>query len=134
MKVVKNKAKINSQRKAIEKELDKKSKPKSKKVAITSGKTTTGEVSVDIADNRELQDGIQPTNVKLKDKPPQGYVTIGNAVGVTLNMGDYQSARIDVFIQRNVPDNNTSIKEGFEEINELLMDEVQRQSSLLDEE
>jgi hypothetical protein len=105
-----------------------------KKVAVTKGKekTVVKEVEMPVNDVRELQDGIMPTNSKVKDKPPVGYATVGLNLGATLNMGDFQSARIDVFVQRNVVDTDEAIKDEFANLSELLQAEIQRQSALLD--
>lgn len=109
----------------------KKLAPKTKKVAITSGKKVVREEEIPVSDVAELQDGIQPTNTKLKDKPPVGYATVGMALGATINVGDYQSARIDVFIQRNVVDDDAVIQDAYNDISEVLQNEIQRQSAIL---
>lgn len=56
----------------------------------------------------------------LMRTPPDGFVTIGLSKGVTLNMGNYQSARIDAFLIKNVPNNEEAIEEGFNKIADVL--------------
>lgn len=102
-----------------------------KKVAITKGKEKVREVEMPVSDIPELQDGIMPTNSKVKDKPPVGYATIGASLGATINVGDYQSARIDVFIQRNVVDNDSVIRDEYTKITDMLQKEIERQSAIL---
>lgn len=102
-----------------------------KKVAITKGKEKVREVEMPVSDIAELQDGIMPTNSKVKDKPPVGMVTIGMSLGATINVGDYQSARIDVFIQRNVIDNDDNIRFQYENLSDMLQKEIERQSAIL---
>lgn len=105
-----------------------KKKP-TKKLAITKGKKTEREIEIPIG-NPEVQDGINPKG-KVSANVPLGYVTIGTQIGATINMGDFQSARIDVFIQRNVEDNDESIQEGLDDISDKLHEELSRQSELL---
>jgi hypothetical protein len=117
-------AKAGEKKKAIQKSMA----PKTKKVSVRNS-----EGRVINAATGETQDGIQPTNVKLKEKPPEGFATIGLAKGVTLNMGEYQSARIDVFIQRNVKDDDAVILDEINKISEMLNAELERQSAELDD-
>jgi len=104
---------------------------KTKKVEVTKFGDKMGDKEIPISDNPEIQDGVPSSN--LKNNPPKGYATIGLSKGITLNMGDYQSARIDVFIQRNVPDTDEAIKAGLDDINEKLTEEIVRQSEELDD-
>lgn len=104
---------------------------KTKKVAVTNAqKEVVKEVEMPISDNPEIQDGVTPRS-KLGGTTPEKKATIGLSLGCTLNMGDYQSARIDVFIQRNVDDTDEAIKDGLDEISNLLHDELERQSAIL---
>ena len=86
---------------------------------------------IPISDVAEIQDGVMPTNVKYKEKPPLGYATIGLALGATINVGDYQSARIDVLIQRNVKDDDEVIRDEYKNMSEMLQTELERQSAIL---
>lgn len=78
----------------------KKVAPKSKNYEVLSGKT------------REM-------SIKV---PIEGTVAIGMTKGVTINMGDYESARIDVMITRNVNDSDADIVAGIKDISTLLSD------------
>ena len=99
-----------------------------KKLAVSKSGAISREVEVEV--NPNVQDGVSPRS-KLGGATPEGYATVGLSLGCTLNMGDYQSARIDVFIQRNVPDTEEHIKDGIEEISEMLHSELERQSAIL---
>lgn len=101
--------------------------PLTKKVEVKNGKPK----EIPISDIKEIQDGVMPTNVKYKENPPLGYATIGLALGCTLNVGDYQSARIDVFIQRNVKDDDEIIRDEYQHMSEMLQIELERQSAIL---
>jgi hypothetical protein len=86
---------------------------------------------IPVSEERDVQDGIMHTNTKVKEKPPEGYATVGLALGATLNVGDYQSARIDVFIQRNVKDEDEVIETEYIKMGETLQKEIERQSAIL---
>ena len=101
--------------------------PLTKKVEVKNGEPK----EIPISDIAEIQDGVMPTNVKYKEKPPLGYATIGLALGCTLNVGDYQSARVDVFIQRNVKDDDDVIRDEYKKISEMLQVELERQAALI---
>ena len=88
---------------------------------------------VDVTTNPNIEDGVSPRS-KLGKATPKGKALIGTSLGVTLNMGDYESARVDVFIQRHVDDDDESIKEGLAEISELLHEELQNQALQLSNE
>lgn len=105
-------------------------KPRTKKIDVKKSGETVREVEVPVSDNPELQDGVQPRS-KVGTVAPPGTATVGLSLGCTLNMGDFQSARIDVFIQRNVADNEETIKDTMEEISDLLHGELERQSAIL---
>lgn len=101
--------------------------PLTKTVEVKNGEPK----EIPISDVAEIQDGVMPTNVKYKESPPLGYATIGLALGCTLNVGDYQSARIDVFIQRNVKDDDEVIRDEYQHMSEMLQIELERQSAIL---
>lgn len=65
--------------------------------------------------------------------PPSGMCTVGFGKGITLNMGDYQSARLDLFIIRNVPDNEESIVEAVREIADRIDEELTKEVVRLNE-
>lgn len=113
------------------KKISKKPTVATKKVAVTKGKEKVREIEIPISDNKEIQDGVPPKS-KLTNAP-KGYASISLNIGCTLNMGDFQSARIDVFIQRNVVDTEETIKDGMNDISDILHDELARQSDLLGE-
>jgi hypothetical protein len=105
---------------------------KAKKVSVTKGKDkeVTKEVNIPTTDVAEIQDGVQPKKRPV-EQTPEGYATIAYGLGATINMGDFQSARIDVFIQRNVKDDDAVIQDEFKNISELLQTEIERQSAIL---
>ena len=110
----------------------KKKKPLAKKKAITVGnRESSRDVEIPVTDNKEIQDGNSPRS-KLGGGAHPGLAVVGIGKGITLNMGDYQSARIDVFIQRTVEDDNEVIQATILEIDELLQEEIERQSELLE--
>jgi len=86
-------------------------------------------------DTSEVVKGV-PENMISKpiSSITEGQVRIGLAKGMTLNMGNYQSARIDAWMERVVPDNDHDINKSISDMSELL-DEVveQEQESLLEE-
>ena len=102
-----------------------------KKVSITNKGVKVREVEIPISDNREIQDGVSPKS-KLGNGAHEGLAVVGFSKGVTLNMDNYESARIDVFIQRTVVDDDEVIRDTILEIDEILQDEIERQSALLD--
>jgi hypothetical protein len=65
--------------------------------------------------------------------PADGQVTFGVARGATINMGDFESARIDYFIIRNVTDDEEIIREQKKEmtnlLDEFLIEEIDKISS-----
>lgn len=105
---------------------------KTKNLEVTSGKKIVKEKEIPI-NKKGAQDGVLPHS-KVSKTVPEGFATVGLQIGATINMGDFQSARIDVFMQRNVPDTHDEILEGYEEISEILHEELARQSSLLADE
>ncbi|MMZ46496.1 hypothetical protein D1872_81130 [compost metagenome] len=110
---------------------------KTKSVSITNGKDTVREVDIPVSDNPEIRDGdmLNAAKAEMMRVPSNtGFATVGLGFGATINMGDYESARIDAFIIRNVPDNPTSIKKAMNEIQTLLAKEIERQHGLLDSE
>lgn len=96
-----------------------------KKVPVKENRVETREV--DVTTNPNIEDGVSPRS-KLGKATPKGKALIGLSLGVTLNMGDFESARVDVFIQRNVDDDDESIQEGLADISELIHDELQKQA------
>jgi hypothetical protein len=100
-----------------------------KKVAITSKGKTVKEAEIS-ASKPPVMDGVQPKKRPV-EQTPQGYATIALGQGVTLNMDNFQSARLDVFIQRNVVDDDDTIKDEFSKMSELLQREIEKQSAEL---
>jgi hypothetical protein len=109
--------------------IKKTSKTPTKKVAITKGKEKVREVEISTS-TPPVMDGVQPKKRPV-EQTPQGYVTIAVGQGVTLNMDNFQSARLDVFIQRNVVDDDSIIRDEFESMANMLQKEIERQSSEL---
>jgi hypothetical protein len=91
-------------------------------------------VDIPPAEDRELMNGdmlnaSKPTSSRTV--PPDGYVTLGLSLGATLNVGDYQSARVDVFMLRNVRDDSAYIDASYTEMGQRLNAEVQRQAQII---
>lgn len=120
-------------------------KPKATPKAPTKPKRTTEVTSnrgvvvreVDTSGgDPEIQDGHMRTSrtSTMSTVPADtGFCTVGLQLGATINMGEYNSARIDAFITRNVPDNDRSISQAIEQIGKKLQTEVSRQADLLSE-
>lgn len=118
------------------------SKPKTKALPAPSGHAidvksrgeTVRKVNIPASKDKEVQNGDilnaqKPSNSRTV--PPDGHVTIGLSLGATLNVGDYQSARVDVFMIRNVPDTPEDIDQNYSEMGKRLTDEMVRQSALV---
>lgn len=100
------------------------------KVPVKKGATVKKEVPVTVNDP-EVKSGEMSTF--SHKTPPQGYVTVGLSKGVTINMGNYQTARVDCFIIRNVPDSDEHIESCFTDINEKLTAEIESVTEQLEE-
>lgn len=57
---------------------------------------------------------------------------VGMSKGVTLNMGGYQSARIDIWISKPCENNNVSIEETLNEISSLIDERLEYEVQQLD--
>lgn len=107
---------------------------KTKEVDIIKDKKVVRKKKINVSDRAEVLDGVYPTSNKLQKQPPEGYATVGMGIGATINMGDYESARVDVFIQRNVKDDDRVLQDAYRDMGELLNNELQEQvSQLVDE-
>lgn len=106
------------------KRIVKTTKSPKKSVSVKNGGIETREV--DVTTNPNIEDGISPRS-KLGKATPEGKAVVGLSLGVTLNMGDFESARVDVFIQRHVSDTDDDIEEGLAAISEMLHEELQKQ-------
>ena len=108
-------------------------KPKAKKVTVDRAGEKGYDVEIPVEDE-EIQDGDMLNQMKADmTKIPQqtGFATVGLSLGATINMGDYQSARVDCFIIRNVPDNDKTISKAYTDISRKLSDELSRQIEML---
>ena len=63
----------------------------------------------------------------------KGEVRVGLSKGATISMGNYQSARIDVWLERIVEDNEHSINKALMEISDLLDEAVAEEQGRLGE-
>jgi hypothetical protein len=104
------------------------------KVDVKRSGETVRQVDIPPAEDRELMNGdmlnaSKPTSSRTV--PPDGYVTLGLSLGATLNVGDYQSARVDVFMLRNVRDDSAYIDASYTEMGQRLNAEVQRQAQII---
>lgn len=59
---------------------------------------------------------------------------IGISIGATINMGNYESARVDLTMTMKSDDDKTSVEEGFVYMTDLLHEELERQVSIFTEE
>lgn len=104
---------------------------KTRKVEVTNPqKEVIKEVEVPIK-NAEVKDGVFPSHLGTSKSVINGYATVGLSNGVTLNVGNYESARIDCFIQRTVEDTPENIKDTFGEMHKLIQEEIEHQASYL---
>ena len=71
----------------------------------------------DVAEVVKPAEGINTGEVTLTAVPQR---RIGMSKGMTINMGDYQSARIDVWMERVVPDNDREVEKAYAEISKTL--------------
>lgn len=108
----------------------KKNVQKTKKVEVKSQGSKAREIEIPVSDNTEIQDGVQPKG-NMNFNQSSDVAIVGLSLGATINMGDFQSARVDVFIQRPVANNDEAILQAQENIAEILHDELQRQSELI---
>jgi hypothetical protein len=56
-----------------------------------------------------------------------GERRIGLSKGATINMGNYESARVDVWMERVVPDNDHDMKVALEEMSNVLNSELEEE-------
>lgn len=64
---------------------------------------------------------------------PLGKTLVGLAKGVTLNMGGYQSARVDCWIARVVDDTNKSVMDTLADLSQLISEHIEYESEDLEE-
>ena len=74
-------------------------------------------------DIKSLSVGSHPSN--LEKHGSSKHQSFGISVGATLNMGDYQSLRVDVWLSDEVQEGETR-PEAFERVNEILQAELKR--------
>ena len=72
---------------------------------------------------KKLSVGTHPSN--LDKHSTSKHQSFGISVGVTLNMGDFQSLRADVWLSDEIQESETR-EEAFERINEILQEELKR--------
>lgn len=63
---------------------------------------------------------------------PQGKTLVGLAKGTTLNMGNYQSARIDCWIVRVADDNEKSVMDALSDMSALIDEHIEYEVGNLD--
>lgn len=63
----------------------------------------------------------------------QGEALVGLSKGCTINMGNYQSAKIDCWISRVCPDNEKDIMDNLADIGIMLDEQIEYESSKLNE-
>jgi uncharacterized alkaline shock family protein YloU len=66
--------------------------------------------------------GVHPSN---NDKQTAKHQSFGLSKGVTLNMGDFESLRVDVWLSDEVQKGET-VSEAFDRVNEILQEELER--------
>lgn len=95
-------------------------------------------ISVQIVDN--LSGTLKKkkgTYEDTKDKKNQDMlldtnkVRVGLSKGVTINMGDFQSARIDVWISKVCDDNKVEIEETLNEISKIIDERIEYEANQL---
>lgn len=99
-------------------------KPKTKKVKI-------GNREVEVPVNEQIQD---KSHEKLKiDEINEGKAVISVSLGITVNMGDYESARLDLSLKKVVDDEDDEISQNFQAIYQMLEDEIVAQQEQISE-
>ena len=71
-------------------------------------------------------------NTRIIHDGEDGKAIISLSIGATINMGNYESARVDLAMQIKVAEDN--VEEGFEPMTELLHGELDKQVSNFTEE
>lgn len=71
-------------------------------------------------------------NTRIIHNGEDGKAIISLSIGATINMGNYESARVDLAMQIKVEEDN--VEEGFEHMSELLHEELDKQVSNFTEE
>ena len=74
--------------------------------------TEVKEVVKGVPDTAEVVKASAPLKV---DEPKR---RVGLSKGMTINMGDYQSARVDLWMERVVPDNDRDVEKAIMEMSE----------------
>lgn len=82
-----------------------------------SGAKTTENVKGVVVDNVEDLDPINPI--------PENKVVVGQSKGYTINLGNYESARINCWISRQTNDDEVSIMNTMAEISQLLDEQLE---------
>lgn len=72
----------------------------------------------------KVDTSIEEFKVKV---PAEGRATIAVQKGVTLKIGDFEFVRFDLYAIRNVDDADEAIKDGFDNLSELLTEQLQKE-------
>lgn len=59
---------------------------------------------------------------------PEGKATVGLSKGVTLNLGNYQSARISCWISRTVNEDDKTVMDTLADISQLIDEQIEFES------
>lgn len=106
------------------KEAPNKTEVANEKVVIASEVKKEDKVIVGVSDQVTKQGNRNNTLVS-------GERRVGMAKGVTLNMGNYQSARYDVWIERVIPDNDRDYAKAIIEMEKILDEAVKEEAKKL---
>lgn len=79
----------------------------------------------------EVKKGAPDTKAIAVNPISEGKTRIGIAKGCTINMGSYESARVEVWMERVVDDDEHSINKAINDIGELLDDYIATEVSEL---
>lgn len=101
------------------------------------------EVKVSVTKEKRNRDGSKDvTQVKGQDMPNEdnpistlkaGTALVGCSKGYTINLGGYESARIQCWITKTSKDDETSIMQTFSDISEMLDNQLEFETSELNE-
>jgi hypothetical protein len=109
-----------------------------KKSKVTPKDHTDDGVKVSVEETKKNKAGVRETKIKkgavvedaeLDSNPatqlPEGKAIVGLSKGLTINLGNYESARINCWISRTAKDDETEIMNNMAEISTMLDEQLE---------
>lgn len=108
-----------------------------KKVKVKAKDNTDKDVKVSVeVDKRDINGGKTTENIKgvlvdnveelnPNESIPENKVVVGQSKGYTINLGGYESARINCWISKHTQDDEVSIMNTMAEISQLLDEQLE---------